>query len=93
MLEKNPPSPNDIINTSFGGIIFGEMTNRAVKGNFKEKGRQEKRNKRTCCICNKPHAGIKPVNGNRILKKPWQPSFGNDPLVALSIRRGSKIYK
>lgn len=65
--ENQPPAPNDFINTSFGGIVLGEMvfrlSNRMV--NNRNSIRNRKTNEVLALLVN-------PINGlNRILDKKW----------------------
>ena len=43
-MEKNVPAPNDIINTTLGGIVMGEMNNRIVKLVMRKISNKQKRN-------------------------------------------------
>lgn len=65
--ESEPPSINDLINTSFGGIVLGEMTHRLANKlvNNSSTGLRRKTNEVFGLIIN-------PMNGfNRILSGKW----------------------
>lgn len=70
--ETEPPSINDLVNTSFGGIVLGEMTHRLANKllNNKSTGLRRQTNEFFGLLIN-------PMNGfNRILSGKWgkQPS-------------------
>lgn len=74
--ESEPPSINDLINTSFGGIVLGEMTHRLANKlvNNNSTGLRRKTNEIFGLLIN-------PMNGfNRILSGKWgkQPSNGGE---------------
>jgi hypothetical protein len=80
--ENEPPSPNDFINTSFGGIVLGEMTYRL--SNKLINNRQRGFNRQV-----KEVVGfiINPMNGlNRILDGKWGRVYGNP-----AVRDSSKV--
>lgn len=71
--ENEPPSPNDFINTSFGGIVLGEMTYRLSNKliNNRQRGFKRQVNEVFGFIIN-------PMNGlNRILDGKWGRVYGN----------------
>jgi hypothetical protein len=71
--EKDPPSPNDFINTSFGGIVLGEMTYRLANKivNNRQRGFKRQANEIVGLLIN-------PMNGiNRILDGKWGKVYGN----------------
>ena len=74
MLEKNPPSPNDVINTSFGGIIFGEMTNRLSKVILRRKAGKKKGLSEPAAFVINPMQGLSRLM-DKDFKKPMEPSF------------------
>lgn len=65
--ENHAPAPNDLINTSLGGIAFGEMSNRLSKLILRRKQVKTKN------ILREPFALlINPMNGlNRVLDHEW----------------------
>lgn len=74
--ESEPPSINDLINTSFGGIVLGEMTHRLANKlvNNRSTGLRRKTNEVFGLLIN-------PMNGfNRILSGKWgkPPSNGGE---------------
>jgi hypothetical protein len=71
--EKDLPSPNDFINTSFGGIVLGEMSyrlsNKIVNNRHRGFGRQME--EVAAFLAN-------PMNGlNRLLDGKWGKVYGN----------------
>ncbi|TSD65000.1 DUF3943 domain-containing protein [Inquilinus sp. KBS0705] len=71
--EKDPPSPNDFINTSFGGIVLGEMTYRFANKiiNNRQRGFKRQVNEVVGLLIN-------PMNGlNRIIDGKWGKVYGN----------------
>ncbi len=65
--EREPPSINDLINTSFGGVILGEMTHRLANKliNNRSTGLRRKTNEFFGLLIN-------PMNGfNRIISGKW----------------------
>jgi hypothetical protein len=71
--EKDPPSPNDFINTSMGGIVLGEMTYRLANKivNNRQRGFKRQANEIVGLLIN-------PMNGiNRILDGKWGKVYGN----------------
>jgi hypothetical protein len=81
--EKQYPSPNDFINTSFGGIILGEMTHRLSNKivNNRRRGFRRQVNEVFALLIN-------PMNGlNRIIDGQWGKIMRNT-----RERDSSKIY-
>jgi hypothetical protein len=81
--ENEAPSPNDFINTSFGGIVLGEMTHRLANKivNNRRRGFRRQVNEVFAMIIN-------PMNGlNRILDGRWGKRMNNSKEVD-----SSKIY-
>jgi hypothetical protein len=71
--ENEPPSPNDFINTSFGGIVLGEMTYRLSNKLINNRRRGFKRQ-----LSEVAGFIINPMNGlNRILDGKWGKVYGN----------------
>jgi hypothetical protein len=66
MAEKHLPAPNDIINTSFGGIVMGEMTARLSNLILSKQGKPKSSTTSTVALL------VNPIQGfNRILDKEW----------------------
>jgi hypothetical protein len=81
--ENEAPSPNDFINTSFGGIVLGEMTHRLANKivNNRRRGFSRQVNEVFAMLIN-------PMNGfNRILDGRWGKRMNNSKEVD-----SSKIY-
>ncbi|HTI61741.1 DUF3943 domain-containing protein [Mucilaginibacter sp.] len=71
--ENQAPAPNDFINTSFGGIILGEMTYRLSNKivNNRSRGLKRQASEVLALLVN-------PVNGiNRLLDGKWGKIYGN----------------
>lgn len=71
--ENQPPAPNDFINTSFGGIVLGEMTYRFSNKivNNRERGLKRQVKEVLGFLVN-------PMNGlNRLLDGKWGKVYGN----------------
>lgn len=89
--EINPASYNDMVNTSLGGIVLGEMTYR-VAGliiNKRRSGRRRKMQEIMATLVN-------PVNGfNRLVDKKWGEVSFTDPedslMVHLTVDAGARI--
>ncbi|MCQ6958719.1 DUF3943 domain-containing protein [Mucilaginibacter aquariorum] len=75
MAEKQYPSPNDFINTSFGGIVLGEMTYRLSNQIVNNRTRGFKRQ-----ISEVMALMVNPMNGfNRVLNGRWGKVDRNTP--------------
>ena len=65
--ENEPPSPNDFVNTTFGGVVLGEMTHRIANRMVSNRSRGFKRQ-----LTEVAAFVINPMNGlNRILDGKW----------------------
>lgn len=79
--ETQAPAPNDLINTTFGGMVLGEMTHRiANKILFPKKARRNKRTRELTAFL------LNPVNGfTRAVSGKWsssyQPPVYRDPAI------------
>ncbi|MBS1602689.1 MAG: DUF3943 domain-containing protein [Bacteroidetes bacterium] len=71
--ENQPPAPNDLINTGFGGITIGEMTYRFANKILNNRSRGFERQVREVCAML-----LNPMNGlTRILDGRWGRVYGN----------------
>lgn len=71
--ENQPPAPNDIINTGFGGVTLGEMTFRLSNKILNNRSRGVGRQVREICAML-----MNPMNGlTRIIDGRWGRVYGN----------------
>lgn len=80
--ETQAPAPNDLVNTTFGGIVLGEMIHRLANKlvNNTSRGLKRKVNEVAALLIN-------PMNGlNRIVDGKWgKPPSGNDQIDSSKI--------
>jgi len=91
--ENQPPAPNDLINTGFGGIVLGEMTHRMADKLVNNHSRGIKRQ-----FSEVVALLINPSNGfNRIVTGKWgRPATGPDKRdsikVSIELQAGLRKY-
>lgn len=91
--ETHLPAPNDIINTSLGGIVFGEMSTRLSKIILRRKhGKSTGTIRESLSFVSNPMHGL-----NRILDKEWakknEASGMDDTPVSLVTDAGVRLIK